>query len=224
MVVMLGEAMGLVANCLAEFETEMLAPEADGLGDAGDVQQLFLLGQRDHPRRLHAQLGERVERGVELPDAAVDQNEVGIQLFALARVAIAAADGLAHRVEVIVGDRLNLVAAIAFLERLSVDEADLGGDRLAAAQMGDVEGLETADRFLGAEHAREAARTSGRVVQESRGLGLPVETGLVAALFPFIEFLNRVDLVAQRGGVLEVEQRACRSHLLAHLAQHGAAL
>ena len=206
----------------------MLAPEADRLRDAREVQQLLLLGERHHARRLHAQLGERVERRVELADAAVDQDQVGIELLALARVAVAAADDLAHRVEVVVRDGLDAVAPVALLEGLAVDEADLRGDRLAAAQVRDVEGLEAADRLVRAHDPREAARARDGVLHEPGGLGLPVVLGVVAlpvaARLALVELLDRLDLVAQHRGALELEPRARGLHLLAHLAQHRAAL
>jgi hypothetical protein len=59
---------------LAEAKAEMLAAKADGLRDSRNMQQFLLLGQLDHPRRLNAQLRERLERRIELSDAAVDED------------------------------------------------------------------------------------------------------------------------------------------------------
>ena len=130
---MLCEPVGFIANRLAELEPEMFTTQANGLGCFGRVNQLFLLGERNHPRRLHAQLRECFHRRVELPNAAVDQNQIGIEFFAVAGIAISPTHNFAHRAIVIVGDRRDAIAAIALFEGLAINETNLRSNRLAAA-------------------------------------------------------------------------------------------
>ena len=83
---------------------------------------------------------EHVHRRVELPEPAVDQDHVGVQLVVGPGLAVAAADDFLDREVVVVPlPVLDLVAAVAVLERHAVDEADLAADHLAALEVGDVD-------------------------------------------------------------------------------------
>ena len=82
-VVVLGEAVGLVADVLEQPQGERAAAQDDRVGPAGDVDLLLLLGQRDQGRRGDAERLEGVEGRVELALAAVDQEDVGERLVAL---------------------------------------------------------------------------------------------------------------------------------------------
>ena len=77
---MLGEAVGFVADVLQQLQAQVISREADRLGLGLHVDQLFLLRQRDHHRRLDVHGLEDFHRRVELAEAAVDQDHVGIQL------------------------------------------------------------------------------------------------------------------------------------------------
>ena len=72
---------------------------------------------------------------------------------------------------------LDLVAAVAVLERHAVDEADLGADHLAALQVGDVDAFDD-PRRLGKPERRPAARQPS--------------CGLVTNAFGLPEFLGRL--------------------------------
>ena len=70
---------------------------------------------------------------------AVDQDHVGVQLVALPRLTVPAADDLADGHVVVVVRAPHLVPPVAVLERSSVDERDLRADGLAALEVGDVD-------------------------------------------------------------------------------------
>lgn len=89
-VIVLREAVRLVADRLAQTQPRVLAPEPDRLVPLLHVDQLFLLRQRDHHRRAHVQRLERFERRVQLPQPAIDQDDIGVQLVPLARLSIPA--------------------------------------------------------------------------------------------------------------------------------------
>src|SRR5437870_7740461 len=75
--VVLGEAVGLVAHVLEQPQRRGVLAQAQRLGLAGPVDLLLALGQRDQAQRLQAQQAEGLERRVELALAAVDQPDVG---------------------------------------------------------------------------------------------------------------------------------------------------
>jgi hypothetical protein len=74
-VVVLGEAVGLVADVLEQAEGEGAAAQHDRVRAAGDVDLLLALGQRDDRRGRHLQRLEGGQRGAELALAAVDQED-----------------------------------------------------------------------------------------------------------------------------------------------------
>ena len=82
-VIVLGEAVGFVADVLEQPEGERPAAEDDRVGAAGDVDLFLALGQRDHGRGNDLQGLEGVQRRAELALAAVDQEDVGERLIAL---------------------------------------------------------------------------------------------------------------------------------------------
>ena len=82
---------------------------------------------------------------LELPLAAVDQPDVGKRLVALLEPLDPPRDDLADRREVVdARHALDLVTAIARLERQAVDERHQRADHLVAAQMGDVHAVDRA--------------------------------------------------------------------------------
>ena len=82
----------------------------------------------------------------------------GYSSLLLPGLAIAAADDFLDREVIVVAlPVLDLVAAVAVLERHAVDEADLAADHLAALQVGDVDPFDDARR-LGERRALPAAR------------------------------------------------------------------
>ena len=139
---MLREAVGLVADVLEQLQAEVVPRQLQRLALGLHVDQLLLLRQRDDHRRLDVHRLEDFQRRVELAEAAVDEDHVGVQLVVAAGLAVAAADDfLDGQVVVVPLPVLDLVAAVAVLERHAVDEADLGADHLAALEVGDVDRL-----------------------------------------------------------------------------------
>ena len=125
------------------------------------------------------------------------------------RPLIRRADHLADRREIVdPRDALDLVPAIARLEREAVDEGDERADRLGPAEVGDVHAVDRAGDRLQAEDLLEALQALARVDVEDLGLGV---LGEVAAQ---VERLERLDLVAEPGGLFEAERLARLAHLL----------
>src|SRR3954447_14929685 len=79
-VVVLGEAVGLVADVLEQAQGGGVPAQAQRLRRAGAVDLLLALGQRQQAGRLDAEHPERLQGGVQLPLAAVDQEHVGKDL------------------------------------------------------------------------------------------------------------------------------------------------
>ena len=77
MVIMLGKAVGLVADVLQQAEGIAVTAQPQRLVAAGHVNLFLALGQRKDRRRPHAQRVQRAEGRVKLPLAAVDQEDVG---------------------------------------------------------------------------------------------------------------------------------------------------
>src|ERR1700733_13891523 len=71
--VVLGKAVGFVADVLQQPQGVRMTREASRLRLPGHEDFLLPLGQRDDERRLDADRLERGHRGAELPLAAVDQ-------------------------------------------------------------------------------------------------------------------------------------------------------
>ncbi len=150
--VVLGEAVGFVAEILQQFEAHVVAGEAEGGGFGLDVEQFFFLGERNDHGGFDVHGGEDFHGRVELAEAAVDEDDVGIKLVARAGFAIAARDHFLNRKVVVVAQIvLDLVAAIGVFEGHAVDEADFGADGFAALKMGDVDGLDDSRRLGQAE-------------------------------------------------------------------------
>ena len=77
---MLREAVRLVAHVLQQPQGEGVSAQSDRFRLAGAVDQLFLLGERDHRRRLDAERLERLHPTRELALSPVDQQQVGAGL------------------------------------------------------------------------------------------------------------------------------------------------
>jgi hypothetical protein len=98
-----GEAMGLVADLLDQVEDRVVAVELDGLVFlAVEVEDLFLFGDAGERLVDDSQRFEGFGGGVELADAAVDQDQAGEGLVFLEDALVAAGDGFAHGGEVVV--------------------------------------------------------------------------------------------------------------------------
>ena len=113
---------------------------------------------------------------------------------------------------------LDLVPAIARLERQAVDEGHQRADHLGAAQVGDVHAVDRARDRVELQDLLEPLEPLARVDVEDLGLGV---LGEVAAQ---VEALQGLDLVAEPGGLLELELLARLAHLLLHLLEQDVLL
>src|SRR5258708_5649084 len=75
--VMLREAMRLVADVLQQPQRRRVPAQAQRLRLAGAINLLLTLGERNQAWRLNAQQPKNVLGRVELPLAAVDEQDVG---------------------------------------------------------------------------------------------------------------------------------------------------
>ncbi len=136
---MLPEAVRLVADLLEQAQGHVVPRQPQRRGPRLHIDDLLALRQRYDHRRLDrvAALGfdraihllEAFERGVKLPEPAVDQDHIREQLGRTGRVPVAPHDDLAdHRVIVHALHRLDTKAPIAAFERPPVDETDQRAD------------------------------------------------------------------------------------------------
>ena len=219
--IVLGEAVGFVAEILEEFEAHVIAGEADGGGFGLDVKKFFFFGEGDDHGGFDVHGCEDFHGGVKLAEAAVDEDHVGVELVVLPGLAIAARNDLLNR-EIIVVTQImfDLVAAIGIFEWHAVNEADLGADSFAALKMGDVDGLDNPRRLGQAEgflQFRDAF-----LGMSDEGLGLPELLGAFAGAIA--QSVEGFDFVAQLGRALEVDRLGSLFHLLLQIAQNGFAV
>src|SRR5258708_1577262 len=80
MMVVLGKAVGLVADVLQEPQRVSVAAEPQRLVHAGLVDLLLAFGQRNDRRRRQSQFAKCGQPSVQLPLASVDQQNVGKSL------------------------------------------------------------------------------------------------------------------------------------------------
>ncbi len=98
-------------------------------------------------------------------------------------------------------------------------------DGLSAREMRDVDRLQTTDGCLHPQGLLQGTNPLPRIMDEGGDFRLPVVLAiLLAPPLPFIESLDRTDLVSQHGSPLESARRRRLLHLLFHLAKHGAPL
>ena len=147
-VVVLGEAVGFVADVLEEAKRKRVAREFDRVAFAGEKDFFFLLGKGEQGRGGDFLVAEGGEGGGELALAAVDEEDVGKDFIGVAELAVAPGDDFVNAAEVVdAGDAANLVAAIAGLKREAIEELDDAGDSFAAAEVGDIDAFDGARRF-----------------------------------------------------------------------------
>jgi hypothetical protein len=157
-VIVLGEAMSLVANILQQPQRERVAAEPQRLGLPRHVDFLLAFGQRDKRGRGDVQFPKSGDRGVQLPFAAIDQQQIGKDLGFVAQPPIPPRDDFVDAAEVVdAGDFADLVPSIARFERQAVDELDQAGHGLPAAQMRDIDAFERARRGVQVQTLRNPA-------------------------------------------------------------------
>ncbi len=155
----------------------------------------------------------------ELAFAAVDQPDVRKRLIALLKALDPPQDDLANRREIVDPfDALDLVLAIARLERQAVDEPHQRADHLVAAQVRDIHAVDRARNGVELQDLLQSLQPFSRV--DVKHLGLRV-LGEVA---PQAEVFERFDLVAQPGGLFEEELLAGLAHLVVHFLEQSVLL
>src|SRR5687768_5502079 len=117
-------------------------------GGAVDEQALLSwlpvlpLGHADEHDRLEAELGEHVVHFVDLPQPAVDEQQVRRRYFALAAARIAAVHGFPQRAIVVTrAYARDVEASILFLHRPFRPEHHAGSNGALAARVADAEAL-----------------------------------------------------------------------------------
>ncbi len=214
-VVALAEAVGFIADVLEEFEAGVGAGEFDGAGAGLDEDFFFAFGEGDDHGGFDVPLVEGVLGGVELSEAAVDEDDVGVEFGVLACVAVTAGDDFLDGFVVVnTGDRFDAIAAVAVFERAAVDEADEGADGGFALKVCDVNAFDAADGFGEFEDVLEGFEAGAVVLEED--FGLDVFVGGEAGAFG--EGAHVLDLVSEGGCFFEVEGFGGGFHVGGHFA------
>ena len=108
-----GEAVGFVADLLDEMQDRrMMVEDNRFIFLAEDIEDLFFFGDARERLIDNLQRVERVGCGMELADAAVDQDQAGHRLLFFLQTMIATVDDFAHAGEIIV---LPIAACICIL-------------------------------------------------------------------------------------------------------------
>lgn len=220
-VVALAEAVGFVADMLKEFKGGIGAGEFDGGGAGLDVDFFLALGEGDHHRGAYIHFGEGGLSGMKLAEAAVDEDDVGIEFLIDASVTVAAGDDFLDGFVIVdAGDGFDTEAAVAVFERSAIDEADEGTNGGFALEVGDVDTFDAADRFRKLEEFLQAFEAGAVVLEEDFGLDGFIGRDVRA----FREGAEGFNLIAQGGGLFELEIFRGGVHVSEHVAQHfGAA-
>src|SRR5262249_36379306 len=124
MMVVLGKAVGLVADVLQEAEGGGVPAQLERGCFAGAVHFFLALSQRDEARRLAAKELEHFKGRAELTFAAVDQEDVRVHglLIPWPAAKTAGYDFSDRREVVHLVHAADAIAAVAGLERQTVDE------------------------------------------------------------------------------------------------------
>lgn len=169
---MLGEAVGLIADVLEEFEGEVIFGEADGSGSGVGVEEFLFFCEGDDHWGFDVHGGEDVHGGMELSESAVDEDEIWEEFVGIAGVAISTGDDLLDGEIVVVAEVVSdFVAAVGVFEGEAVDEADFGADHFVALEVGDVDAFEDSGWFWEGEDFLEFEEALVGVGDE--GFGLP---------------------------------------------------
>jgi len=124
-VVVLGEAVGFIADELEEFEPRGGAGEAQFLGFPEAVDDFLLFGQGEEQRHFDVEFPQGPLGSVELSGAAIDEEDVGADTPFLLDAAKVSVDHLFDHGQVVLpGHGLDAEPAVARFERLPIDEGD----------------------------------------------------------------------------------------------------
>ena len=143
------KAMRFVADELDELENGRMAVELNRvLFLAEDVEDFLAFGDGGQGLIDDAERFEGLGCGVELADAAVDQDQAGQGFVLVAQAAIAAGDGLVNAGEIVVaGNVADDEFAVLALAQLAVFPHHHGSHFIRALNVRDVEAFDAAGLF-----------------------------------------------------------------------------
>ena len=174
------EAVRLVPDSLNELKDRRGAWEGDRHVLPSDEEKLLALGEAGHRLVAEAQLLEGLDRGPELSLAAVDQDELRQLLPFLQQPAVAPADDLAHRGEVVrsTGHALHPELPVVGLLRKALLEDNHRRHHVRALDVRDVEALDAAGLDLEVEKVAEGPEDLLRLLPRVLPLELEGEPGI----------------------------------------------
>lgn len=208
----IGEAVGFIAGALDEEEAFGTGGEEDRSGLAGDKNFFFSFGEAgDGDLGVEAEFLEDVEGDAELAFAAIDEEEVGedgpsgfflfladlleVVEFAILVVEVAAeaaGEGFAHGAVIVIGDGLDIEAAVIFFVGGALEEDDHRGDGMGALGVADIVAFDAgggrgeAEGFLEFGHGGDMFRAvGGPLLAEGAEGVMSVGDGHVDEIFLF---------------------------------------
>ncbi len=139
-----GEAMGFVADLLEELQGGGPFAEVEGMRVFGNINLLKSFGKgNDSGLVVDAYLLKRLHRGIELPFAPVNDDEVGQGLLGGDKAVVVAVDDLLHGGKVVNAFHgLDVEVAVLLFGRVAPFETDHGGDRVGALEVGVVKAFD----------------------------------------------------------------------------------
>src|SRR5476649_1910450 len=133
--------------------------EAERLVGSWKVDLFLPLGQPGDAGALDAETIERCQRCIQLPTAAIDENEIRQRLILIDDPPVAAVDGFSHGAEVVRPDYgLDVEDAVLLFVHLSVLENHHPRDRIASLDVRDVEGFDLPDRLRMTDQLAQSRR------------------------------------------------------------------
>ncbi len=162
-----GEAVRLVAHGHEQAQGGGGEGEADRFVAAHGEDLLALLGQADDRHLFQAQAGKYAARALQLPLAAVDEDQVRRGLVLGQEPHVAPGHHFAQGLEIVDGaaQRAELEAPVGGLVRLALEKAHERADRVLPGQVGDVEPLDAQGKRIEAERGLEL----GQAVDAAHG-------------------------------------------------------
>ena len=152
-----GEAVGFVTDLLHEMEDGGATVKYDGVVLLSeDIDDFFFFCDAGEGLEGDSDFCEGGVGGVELAEAAIDEDEGGEGFLVVHQAFVAALDDFAHGGEVVVaGDSFDLEFAVIGFLHLAVFPDDHGGDGFGTLDVGDVEALDAAGEFFQGESVLE---------------------------------------------------------------------
>src|SRR4051794_28940785 len=99
--IVLGKAMGLIAHVLQQTQSGRVPAQTQGFALPGPVNLLLPLGQREQDGRLDIHDTKRLQCGVQLTEAAIDEQNVRKNMLLIRKPAKTPRHHLADRGEIV---------------------------------------------------------------------------------------------------------------------------